>query len=157
MVGSVLRLIRLPLLMITIWVIARFCMGLSGVSYTPRGNAIFSVLNMTWISCFYFGAVSRRLGGFNWKGVLLIGIFLGVYAQTLIFLATLVSYLGDFKTSYFIHWDALNVAEGTVVPMSQAMMARGGGIVLGGTIFPAIITFFGRFMGRLIPASAAQK
>jgi hypothetical protein len=156
MVGSVLRFVRLPLLLVLIWVIARFCMGLSGVPYAPRGNAIFSVLNMTWISCFYFGALSGRVGGLNWKGTLLVGIALGVFAEALIFLATWISYVGNFST-YFVHWDALNVPEGSsLIPMSDALTKRAGGIVFGG-IFPAIIALLGRGAGKLIPVSGSGK
>ena len=156
MMGSVLRFVRLPLLLVFVWVVARFCMGIFGVPYAPRGNAVFSVLNMTWISCFYFGAISGRFGGFNWKGTILIGVALGVFAQTLIFLATWLSYLGDFST-YFVHWDAMNQNEGSaLLPMSEALMARGGGIVFGGTIIPAIIALLGRAAGKLIPVSGPQ-
>ena len=153
MLASVLRFVRLPLLLVSIWVIARFCMGLFGMPYAPRGNAVFSVLNMTWISCFYFGALSGRVGGLNWKGTLLVGIAIGVFAEALIFLATWVSYAGNFNT-YFVHWDSLNVPEGSgLPPMSQALMGRALGIVMGGTIIPAIIALLGRGAGKLIPVS----
>jgi hypothetical protein len=152
MVGRVLRFVRLPLLMVLVWVIARFCMGLAGVPYAPRGNAVFSVLNITWISCFYWGALSGRVGGFDWKGALLVGVILGVWAEVLIFLATLVTYLGNF-TTYYVHWDALNVPEGTAVPMAEALGKRAVGIVFG-AIAPALIALFGRAAGKLAPAAA---
>jgi hypothetical protein len=67
---------------------------------------------------------------------------IGLFSQILIFIATLISYLANLNT-YFTHWDALNVPEGTVAPMAQAMTARAGGL-LGGTILATIVTLIGR-------------
>ena len=155
MVGSVLRFVRLPLLLLVVWVIARFSLGLAGVPYAPRGNAVFSVLGLTVISCLYYGALSKRIGGFNWKGTLLVGITIGLVGQILIFLATLFSYLGGLST-YFVHWDALNVPEGTVVPMGQAMLKRLQGIVVGTITLPVIGAFVGRAFAGLAPASEGK-
>src|SRR5689334_20991679 len=92
MVGRVLRFIRLPLLLVVIWTVARFTLGMKGVPYAPRGNAMFSIVGLTFISSFYFGALSRRVGGFGWGGTLLTGYFIGLAAQVLIFTATWLSY-----------------------------------------------------------------
>jgi hypothetical protein len=150
MVGSVIRFVRLPLVLLLVWGIARFSLGLSGMPYAPRGNAMFSIVGLTFISCIYFGALSGRVGGFNWKGTLLMGMTIGLFGQALIFTATLISYLGSLDT-YFVHWDALNVAQGTVVPMSKAMMSRVQGLVVGGAIVPSIIALIGRGLGGLAP------
>ena len=117
MVTQVLRFVRLPLLLVLIFAIARFLLGANGVPYAPRGNAMFSIVGLTFVSSFYFGALSRRLGGFSWGGTVLVGYTIGLFAQVLIFLATWVSYAAGIETSYFRHWDALNVPEGTVVPL----------------------------------------
>jgi hypothetical protein len=148
MIGAAVRFVRMPWLLILIWVIARFSLGLAGVPYAPRGNAVFSVLGLSFISCLYFGALSKRV--FDWKGTVAVGIAIGLFAQVLIFLATLISYLGGLQT-YFVHWDALNVPEGTVVPMGAAMAARTGGLLFGGILTPAIIALIGRALGRLAP------
>jgi hypothetical protein len=151
MAGSVLRFVRLPLLLLLVWGIARFSLGLSGVPYAPRGNAMFSIVGLTVISCLYFGALSGRVGGFDWKGTLLVGMTIGLFGQAIIFLATLISLLGNLNT-YFVHWDALNVPQGTVVPMSRAMMSRAQGLIVGGAIVPSIIALVGRGLGGLAPA-----
>src|SRR5918998_3501012 len=122
----VLRFVRLPLVLIVIWTIARFSVGLAGTPYAPRGNAMFSIVGLTIISALIYGAMSKRVGGFSWVGTILIGVVLGLFSQILIFTATLVSYVANLNT-YFIHWDALNIPEGTIVPMKQALMARAGG------------------------------
>ena len=152
MVSRVLRFVRLPFLVVAIYAVARFMLGVNGVPYAPRGNAMFSVFGVTMISSFYFGALSRRLGGFNWGGTVLVGYSIGLWAQILISLATWLSFTAGIETSYFRHWDALNVPEGTVVPLGAAMMARVGGLVIGPiiTIVPAII---GRACSALAPES----
>ncbi|HET7293787.1 MAG TPA: hypothetical protein VFM88_15285 [Vicinamibacteria bacterium] len=155
MVGRVLRFVRLPLLLLTIYAVARFLLGANGVPYAPRGNAMFSIVGLTFISSFYFGALSRRVGGFGWGGTALVGGSIGLFAQVLIFVATWLSYAAGIETSYFRHWDALNVPEGTIVPMAAAMQARAGGLVIGPliAIVPALI---GRALSALAPAPAGS-
>jgi hypothetical protein len=146
----VLRFVRLPLVLLVIWTIARFSIGLAGTPYAPRGNAMFSVVGLTIISALIYGAMSNRIGNFSWLGTILIGLVLGLFAQILIFTATLISYLANLNT-YFTHWDALNVPEGTVVPMAQAMTARAGGVLFG-PIMIIIVTLIGRAVfGALSP------
>ncbi len=151
MLGSVVRFVRLPMLLLVIWAVARFSLGIAGVPYAPRGNAMFSVLGMTIISCLYYGALSKRVGGFDWKGTLLIGITIGLFGQILIFLATLISYLGDLKT-YYIHWDSLNIPEGTTLPFGKAMMTRLQGLIFGTILTPVISVFVGRALSGLAPS-----
>jgi hypothetical protein len=153
MMTAVLRFVRLPLLLLLIWAIARFSLGLAGFPYAPRGNAMFSIVGLTLVSCLYYGALSRGVGGFGWGGTLLVGVAIGLFGQILIFLATLVSYLGNMNT-YFVHWDALNIPEGTTIPMAKAMMARTGGLIVGGCITPAIAAAIGRALGKLAPGSS---
>jgi hypothetical protein len=153
MIGRVFRLIRLPLLLLVIFAAARFMLGAKGVPYAPRGNAMFSVVGLTFVSCFYFGALSRRVAGLGWGGTALTGIFLGLFAQILIFTATWLSYTAGIETSYFRHWDALNVPEGTIVPMATALRTRAGAAM----VFPflsLIPTFIGRLFGGLAPDPA---
>jgi hypothetical protein len=150
MIGRVLRFVRLPLLMITIYAVARFLLGANGVPYAPRGNAMFSIVGLTFISCIYFGALSRRVGGFGWGGTALVGVALGLYGQILIFLATWLSYSMGIEASYFRHWDALNVPEGTLVPMGTALQARALGLVVG-SLIPIVPSLLGRLLGPLAP------
>ncbi len=152
MIGQVVKFIRLPLLLLVLYTVARFSLGVAGVPYAPRGNAMFSVVGLTMISCIYFGALSGKVGGFGWGGSVLLGICLGLFAETLIFIATLLSYMAHLNT-YFVHWDALNVPEGTVVPLGRAMAARAGGLIAG-PILGTIFALLGRVLGALAPAPA---
>lgn len=152
MFSQVVRFVRLPLLLLVIYATLRFLLGpVFGVPYAPRGNAMFSVLGLAIISGFYFGALSNRVGGFGWLGTVLVGFVIGEFAQVLIFLATLISYVAHLNT-YYIHWDALNVPEGTVVPMAQALTARAFGLLLG-SLFPIIAALIGRALSKLAPTS----
>ena len=149
MLTRVLRFVRLPLLLLVIFAIARFSLGLAGVPYAPRGNAMFSLVVLSMISSVYFGALSGRVGGFGWGGAILIGIVIGLFAQILIFTATFISYAAHLNT-YFTHWDALNVPEGTTVSMSQALRIRAGGLLFG-PISSAVVALIGRALGGLAP------
>ncbi|MDX6696532.1 MAG: hypothetical protein QOF02_4135 [Blastocatellia bacterium] len=149
MLPRILRFIRLPLLLIFLFAVGRFILGVAGMPYTPRGNAVFSVIGLTFVSSFYWGALSGRVGGFSWLGAALIGVALGLFAQILIFSATALSYALDLNT-YYRHWDALNLPEGTAATMQQALKIRAVGL-LTGPIPPAIIALIGRALGALAP------
>jgi hypothetical protein len=150
MLPRILRFVRLPLVLLVIWTIARFSIGLAGVPYAPRGNAMFSILGLTIICALIYGAMSNRIGNFNWVGTILIGIVLGLFSQILIFTATLISYAAGLDT-YFRHWDALNIPEGTTVPMAKALATRAGGL-LAGPILATIVALVGRAVfGKLAP------
>src|SRR5262249_61757260 len=73
MIGRVLPFVPLPLLLLAIFAVARFTLGAKGVPYAPRGNAMFSIVGLTFVSSFYFGALSRRVRGFGWGRALLPG------------------------------------------------------------------------------------
>lgn len=169
MLASVLRFVRLPLLLVTIWATVRFILGVAGVPYVPRGNAMFSVYSVMMLSSIYYGALSSKIGGFKWGGTILTGVTIGVYAQILILLATVISYAGGFNT-YFIHWDSLNIdpaklpepmaiadalmnPEKLTMPMSQALTGRVFGVVING-IFCGIYAAIGRALSGLAPSSA---
>lgn len=154
MIARVLRFVRLPLLMLLLYAVARFALGANGVPYAPRGNAMFSIVGLTFVSAIYFGALSRRVGGFGWGGTALVGLSLGLWGQILIFLATWLSYAAGIEASYFRHWDALNVPEGTVVPMATAMQTRAVGLVVG-SLIPIVPALVGRLLGGLAPDPAA--
>jgi hypothetical protein len=153
MFARVLRYVRLPLVLILIYAVLRFLMGpVFKAPYEPRGNAVFSVLGVAVISGLYFGAMSNRVARFSWVGTLLSGYVIGLWAQILIFLLTLLSYLaGVDATSYYTHWDALNLERGASMPMGQAMLARAGGLLVG-PLLPMVATLLGRLVfAKLAP------
>ena len=150
MLPRVLRFVRLPLVLLVIWTIARFSVGLAGTPYAPRGNAMFSIVGLTIICALIYGAMSHRVGNFTWVGTILIGVVIGLFSQILIFTATLISYAADLDT-YFRHWDALNIPEGTTMPMGKALATRAGGLIAG-PVMGTIMALIGRAVfGKLAP------
>ena len=83
------------------------------------------------------------------------GYSIGLWAQILIFVATWLSFAVGIESSYFRHWDALNVPEGTVVPMATAMPARAGGIVVG-PLIAIVPALHRRRSSALAPEAAAR-
>ena len=154
MIGRVLRFIRLPILLLAIYAFGRFMLGAQNVPYAPRGNAVFSVLGCAVISSFYFGALSKKVGGFGWGGTALVGYSIGLIAQIYIFIATWLSFALGIETSYFRHWDSLNVEQGTVVPMAAAMTTRAIGLATG-PLLPTIASLIGRAASGLAPDKTA--
>lgn len=151
MLQRVLRFVRLPLVLLVIWAVLRFMLGpVFGTPYAPRGNAMFSIAAVTVISALIYGAMSKRVGHFSWLGTLLVGVVIGLFAQILIFTATLISYVADIDT-YFRHWDALNLKEGETMPMATAMTGRAIGLVAG-PILATVAALIGRAVfGSLAP------
>ncbi|MFL6228815.1 MAG: hypothetical protein ACJ741_08550 [Pyrinomonadaceae bacterium] len=152
MFSRVLRFVRLPLVLLVVWAVLRFMLlPVFHVPYAPRGNAMLSVLGLTIISCLYFGAMSRRVGDLSWVGTILVGVILGFWAELIILILTLISFAAGVET-YYIHWDALNIPEGTHATMAQAMATRAGGLIAGpilGTIMAVI--------GRAVFSALAPK
>ena len=151
MFARVLRYVRLPLALLVIWAALRFMMQpVFNAPYEPRGNAAFSIAAVTILSCLIYGAMSNRVGRFNWLGTALVGAVIGLSAQLLIFTATLVSFAAGIDT-YFTHWDALNLPRDTRAQMGPAMTARAGGLLVG-PLFGAVFALIGRAVfGKLAP------
>jgi hypothetical protein len=143
MIPRVLRFVALPLVLILLWAVLRFLMlPVFHMPYAPRGNAVFSVVGLTFISCLYFGAMSHKVGGFGWLGTLLCGVTIGLWAQLLIFTATVVTLAAGIDT-YYANWDALNLPEGTHATLTQALTIRVGGLVIG-SIIGGVMALIGR-------------
>jgi hypothetical protein len=139
----VIHFVRLPLVLLLIWAVLRFLMGpVFNVPYAPRGNAAFSMAAVTVISGLIYGAISYRVGRFSWLGTALVGAVIGLFAQVLIFLATLVSLSADLNT-YFVHWDSLNIPEGARPEMGKVMTSRAIGLLFG-PLNGAVIALIGR-------------
>jgi len=144
----------LPLLLLLLYALFRLWIGIRGVPYAPRGNAMFSVVGLTIISSIYFGALSRKVGGFGWLGTVLVGVVLGLWAQILVFALTLISFSAHLTTSYYIHWDSLNLPPETApTSMGQLIAIRAGGLVAN-LIIAIVAALIGRVLGVLVSAPA---
>jgi hypothetical protein len=126
--------------------IGRLVLGATGVPY-EEGTWFFSMVVLTNMAAFFFGAFSRRLRGYRWTQAMLLGLTIALGAQVLILLATVVSSLAGAET-YFNHPTALNVEE--AVGVGQALVIRIFGLVVNG-IVNAILGLLGWFGGKLLP------
>lgn len=152
MFSRVLRFVRLPLVLILIWAVLRFLQQpVFHTPYAPRGNAMFSVVGLTIISSIYFGALSRRVGGFNWGGTILCGVVIALWAQILVFGATMIDLAGHLNT-YYTYWDSLGVKDGTPLSMSQVIVIRAIGLVVN-----IIIGGIAALIGRAVFSALAPK
>ncbi|MFQ3580763.1 MAG: hypothetical protein SNJ67_11280 [Chloracidobacterium sp.] len=120
---KVFKFVRLPLIVIFIVALGRFVIGISGVPYTPRGNSMFSIVVTMILSSFYFGALSSSFGNFRWIETALVGFIIAEFAEILIWIFTLISLMGNLHNSYFLHWDSLNLPEGSIADY-RAMIPR---------------------------------
>jgi hypothetical protein len=153
MIARVLRFVRLPWLLLLLFALGRLWLGLSGVPYAPRGNSIFSVVVLTLVSSIYFGALSKRVGKFGWGGTILVGLFIGLFAQVLVFALTVISFSAHLDASYYLNPDALNIHEGDTITMGMILGKRAGGLVVN-SITAIIFASLGRLLSALAPAPA---
>jgi hypothetical protein len=110
------------------------------------------MVTFTFIACLFYGAFSRPLWGARFFQAMILGAVIAFSAQSIIFLATVGSYLLDAQT-YFNHPRALNVEE--AIPLSRALLIRLGGLVFN-PIFASIVALIGWSLGRLVPRDGAR-
>jgi len=151
MISNIITFIKLPMLLVLIWSLLRFSLGVFfGVPYAPRGNAMFSLVGLTLISSIYYGAISHSVMGYDWKGTLLTGTFIGLSAQIFIFVLSIVSLAAGLEGSYYIHWDSINIQEGESMSMGGLVQLRFVGIIVN-CIIAAVAASIGRALSGLAP------
>jgi hypothetical protein len=141
-----LRIARLYFVLLAIFAVARFAQGLMGVDYA-RGHHVFSIFVLTVMASIFYGAFCRRWRGFRVLRAMGLGVMLGLAAQLVIFLATMISYALGMDT-FFNNPIALN--ETAAVPMAQAVVIRARGLVAF-PIINAIMGAIGWALGGLLP------
>ena len=149
MLREYLRLARPFLVLLALFAIGRWTMGLMGVDYT-KGHHVFSLVTLTQLGAAFYAAFARRWLGYPIMRSVGLGMTLGLCAQIVIFTLTLFSYLLGMNT-YFNHPTALN-AEGPVA-FGPAMGGRLGGLIAN-TLFAGIAAALGWFFGGALPDSA---
>ena len=143
-----LRLARPFLLLLLVFAVGRWTIGVRGVEYA-RGHHIFSLVALTVMSCIFYAAFARKWLGFGIMRAFGIGLTLAFCAQAVIVIATGLSYALGIDT-YFTHPTALNT-EGPI-PAGEAMVRRLGGLVVN-TVFGGIAGALGWFLGAVLPDS----
>jgi len=119
-VGENLKAIRFYLVLLAIFTIGRWSLGLAGASYDAT-HQVFSIVILTIISSLYYGLLTRRFLGGGIVRAITLGALMGISSQIVIFVSTALSYLLGMDT-FFNAPRALNVTE--AIPFGQAMVAR---------------------------------
>jgi hypothetical protein len=140
------RLARLYLVVLAIFTVGRWIMGLKGVPY-EKGHHVFSIVILTALSCFYYAAFTRRWRGYRLFPAVGLAATLGLISQTVILSATALSYALGLDT-YFTHPTALNTDA--AMPVGAALVRRLSGLVWN-TIMSGIIGGLGWALGGLLP------
>jgi hypothetical protein len=124
-----LKLARLYLVLLAIFVVGRWILGVKGLPY-ERGNPIFSIVPMTLISSFFYGAFIRRWAKASVGRAIALGLILGLLGQLAIMAATALSYQLSVDT-YFNHRIALNAEKlERAIGFSEAMTRRFTGLIV---------------------------
>ena len=141
-----LRLARMYLVVLAIFTVGRWLMGVKGVPY-EKGHHVFSIVIMTALSCLYYAAFARRWRGYRLFPAVGLAATLGLISQAVILAATALSYALGMDT-YFTHPTALNVE--VALPAGQALLRRASALV-GNTMISGIVGSLGWALGGLLP------
>ena len=144
--GSYFRRVRFVIVFLVILTIGRFVLGATGVPY-EQGTHIFSLVTFSWFASIFFGGFSRSTWGYRLTQAMMLGVAIGLSAQILIWVSTLVSYLVGAQT-YFNHPTALNVE--VAIPLGEAMIRRTATLVVN-TIINSVAALIGWSLGKLVP------
>jgi hypothetical protein len=141
-----LRVARLFVIMVALFAVGRWVIGVRGVPY-ERGHHVFSLVTLTVLASVFYGAFCRKWRNYSALQAMGVGITLGLIAQLVIVLATALSYALHTDT-YFVNPRALNVDA----PLSfgDAMARRAGGLVVN-SLMAGIAAGLGWLMGASLP------
>jgi hypothetical protein len=146
-----LQLTRLYLVLLAVFVAGRWILGVSGLPY-ERGNPIFSIVPMTLISSFFYGAFIRRWAKAGVGRAVILGLLIGLLGQLAILLATALSYKLNVDT-YFNHRIALNAEKiERAIGFSEAMTRRFTGLIVN-----CVLNMVSGAIGWLLGASLPEK
>ncbi len=133
-----------------VFLVIRIVLSAQGVPYANPRAAAISLVTLTFVAGALTAALGRGLLNITLKEAAILGALMGLSAQIVIFVATMVSLLGGFS-SYFTYPGALNDALPLDQPvtMGDALPARLGGLVVG-PIATAITALIGWAIGGLM-------
>lgn len=151
MMNSVMAFVRLPHVLILVWAVLRLVVSqFGGMDYAPRGSGFFSLVWLTAISCLFWGAMSVSVAKFDWKGTLLSGAMIALWAQVLILVFTVISFAAGWSNSFYIHPDALNLQSGEAVTWGVILGSRIFGLIIN-VIIGAVVAAIGRLLAKFAP------
>jgi hypothetical protein len=144
--AETLRVARLFFVLLVIVATGRWLMGTFDVPYA-KGHHVFSIVILTIYASLFYGAFTRRWRDFRLIQAALLGVVMGLAAQLVILLLTVVSY-GLSLDTYYNHPTALNAPE--ALPFGKALGVRVGGLI-GNSIGAGIVAALGWALGALLP------
>jgi hypothetical protein len=149
LVADKLKLVQLYWVLLAIFAVGRWALSMQQVPY-DRGNPVFSIITLTFLSAAIFAAFARRWRSYRLLEAAILGAVIGFSAQVVIFVSTWASYsLGI--DSYFTHPLALNAPSGTTsVAMADALTTRAQALVVG-PIVVGIAASIGWMLGAVLP------
>src|SRR5687768_6824650 len=146
MLREYFRLARPFLVLLAIFALGRWVIGMRGVDYS-KGHHVFSLVTLTLLAAGFYAAFARRWLGYAIMRSVGLGMTLGFCAQLVILVLTAVSYILGMDT-YFNHPTALN-QEGKIA-FGVAMAGRTGGLVVN-VFLAGIAAALGWFLGGVLP------
>jgi hypothetical protein len=146
MLREYFRLARPFLVLLAIFALGRWVIGLRGVDYS-KGHHVFSLVTLTLIGAGFYAAFARRWLAYPIMRSVGLGMTLGFCTQLVIFLLTALSYVLGMDT-YFNHPTALNQPDR--IPFGMAMAGRAGGLVVN-MFLAGIAAALGWFLGGVLP------
>jgi hypothetical protein len=145
-----LRVARLYMIVLAIFTVGRLLTGARGVPY-ENGHHVFSLVTMTFLASAFYGAFCRKWRGYGVMQAMALGLTIGLLAQVVVVLATVLSYALQVDT-YFVNPRAITgEAAPQPLPFGSALGFRLGGLVVN-AIMNAIAAAIGWVMGALLPA-----
>ena len=146
------RFVRMAWVLIAIFFVGKLIVGASGGSYA-LGTRLFAMVPLTVQLCLFWGAITRAIRGRGVGEAALTGITIALFAQILIFSATVLSYVLGLSTHF--NDPIAIVGEDRLVGLGEAVGARAAGVVIN-SILGAIGASIGWALGALIPTKAGS-
>jgi hypothetical protein len=147
--GENWRLSRFYAVLLLIVVIGRWFVGNVRHLPYPVGTHMFSIVTFSLVASIFYGAFCRRWRRFRIHQAASLGLTLGLEAQILIVVSTIISYMLGIE-SYFNHPTALNRDAVGPIGFAAAMGYRTFGLVAN-LLLNAIAGALGWALGGLLP------
>lgn len=143
-----IQFVRLAWLLLLLFFIGKLVVSATGGSY-ELGVRLFAMVPMTVHLCLIWGAMARAFHGRSAGQAFMTGVTIAIFAQVLIFGATLISYALDVSTPF--NNPIAIVGEDRMVSFGEAITARGVGVLVN-CVLGGISATIGWALGGLLPA-----
>ena len=140
--------IRLALLLVGLFFVGKLIVGAAGGSYA-LGTRLFAMVPLTVQLCLIWGAMTRAFRGKGIGEAVMTGASIALFAQILIFSATVFSYLLGASTHF--NDPMAIVGEDRPVALGEAIGARGAGVLIN-TVVGIVAGSIGWALGTLLPS-----